>query len=132
MTGNVLITGGAGYLGSVMTRHLLDKGYKVTCIDNLMYGQQTPFLFSNNPNYEFIFGDARDEELIRKALSEIPDNSFDLYVIDVLKEPQKADDDKIIATPALVKESPPPGIRIIGDLSNTERILRMLNIIENN
>ncbi|MFH1802098.1 MAG: NAD(P)-dependent oxidoreductase [archaeon] len=69
MEKNVLITGGAGYIGSVMTRHLLDSGYKVTCVDNLMYGQQTPFLFSNDPNYEFIFGDARDEELIKKAIS---------------------------------------------------------------
>ena len=33
----ILLIGGAGYIGSVLTRHLLDKGYKVRCYDNLIY-----------------------------------------------------------------------------------------------
>ena len=41
MTTHVLITGGAGYLGSILTEHLLAGGYKVTVIDNLMYGQNS-------------------------------------------------------------------------------------------
>ena len=69
MNKRVLITGGAGFLGSVITKDLLEKGYNVTCVDNLMYGQQTPFLFSNYLNYEFVFGDARNEELMKKVIS---------------------------------------------------------------
>jgi nucleoside-diphosphate-sugar epimerase len=65
----VLITGGAGYLGSVLTGHLLDKGYKVTCLDNLMYRQNTPFLFVNNPDFNFIYGDSRDKSLLNNVLS---------------------------------------------------------------
>ena len=37
----VLITGGAGYLGSVLSRKLLDKGYKVRVIDDLWYGKES-------------------------------------------------------------------------------------------
>lgn len=62
---SVLITGGAGYIGSVLTKKLLERGYRVTCVDSLLYSQQTPFLFSDNPNYQFVFGDARDESLLK-------------------------------------------------------------------
>lgn len=60
----VLVTGGAGYLGSILCEHLLDKGYKVVVIDNLMYRQKSLFHLCNNPNFEFVFGDVRDEKLI--------------------------------------------------------------------
>lgn len=61
---NILITGGAGYLGSVMTRHFLERGKKVTCIDNLMYNQQSPLAFIDNPQYTFHYGDCRDNRII--------------------------------------------------------------------
>src|SRR3989344_5231916 len=60
----VLITGGAGYLGGVITRYLLERGCKVTCLDTLMYRQQSPLCFAENPDYEFIRGDARDQRLL--------------------------------------------------------------------
>ena len=56
----VLITGGAGYLGSVLTEVLLNKGYQVTVIDNLLYKQTSLVSFSHNKNFKFIFGDVRD------------------------------------------------------------------------
>ena len=46
----VLITGGAGYLGSVLTEHLLNKGYKVTVLDNLMYKQTSLLHMCSNPH----------------------------------------------------------------------------------
>lgn len=61
---NILVTGGAGYLGSVLCELLLDKGYKVTAVDNLMYRQKSLFHLCSNPNFDFVFGDVRDEELI--------------------------------------------------------------------
>lgn len=64
----VLITGGAGYLGSVMTGYFLDKGYEVTCLDNLMYKQHSLFNYVRNPNFDFVYGDSRDENLIKETI----------------------------------------------------------------
>lgn len=61
----VLITGGAGYLGSVLTGHLLEENYKVTCLDNLLYNQRSLFNFASHPNFDFVYGDARDKNLIK-------------------------------------------------------------------
>lgn len=52
----------------------------------------------------------------------------DLEIIDVFEYPQKAEDDRILATPTLVKEGPPPIRRIIGDLSRTADVLKALEI----
>ena len=48
---NILVTGGAGYIGSIMVPLLLQKGHSVTVIDNFMYGQTSLFglLFSSKP-----------------------------------------------------------------------------------
>jgi circadian clock protein KaiB len=53
---------------------------------------------------------------------------YELQVIDVLQRPQLAEDEKILATPMVVKELPPPIRRIIGDLSDTERVLLGLDL----
>jgi len=67
MKEKVLITGGAGYLGNVIMRHLLDEGCKVTCLDNLMYRQDySVFPLAANPNFRFVFGDVRDESLLKE------------------------------------------------------------------
>jgi hypothetical protein len=52
----------------------------------------------------------------------------DIKIIDVLQDPQAAEDDKIIATPTLVKEFPQPLRKMIGDLSNTEKVLMGLGL----
>ena len=64
----VLITGGAGYLGSIMTERLLDAGHRVTVVDSLLYQQNSLFHFCANPQFEFVAGDARDEELMRRLI----------------------------------------------------------------
>ena len=48
---------------------------------------------------------------------------YEMQVIDVLENPQLAEDEKILATPTLIKELPPPLRRIIGDLSDKEKVL---------
>ena len=53
----VLITGGSGYLGSVITEKLLKNNYEVTILDNLMYNQTSSIIFSHDKNFEFIYGD---------------------------------------------------------------------------
>lgn len=56
-----LVTGGAGFIGSNLCEVLLDRGYKVRCLDNLSNGKQANVdLFIDNPNYTFIKGDIRD------------------------------------------------------------------------
>ena len=54
---------------------------------------------------------------------------YALKVIDVLKQPQLAEEDKILATPTLAKILPPPVRRIIGDLSDRERVLIGLDLL---
>ena len=53
---------------------------------------------------------------------------YELAIIDVLERPQLAEDEKILATPTLIKVLPPPLARVIGDLSDTEKVLIGLNI----
>jgi nucleoside-diphosphate-sugar epimerase len=61
----VLITGGAGYLGSVLTEVLINKGYKVTVLDNLTYKQTSVAPFVYNPNFNFVLGDVTDNATLR-------------------------------------------------------------------
>jgi nucleoside-diphosphate-sugar epimerase len=73
----ILVTGGAGYLGSVLCEALLDAGYAVTVLDNLCYGRQhNLFHLCSNPNFDFVRGDARDhvavKPLVEKADVLIP------------------------------------------------------------
>jgi len=64
MKANVLMTGGAGYLGSIMVPYLIDQGYHVTVLDTLLYGQ-TPFLDRClDPRFAFVRGDVRDERVL--------------------------------------------------------------------
>lgn len=65
---NVLITGGAGYIGSILTELLLSKGYQVTVLDNLLYKQTSLLHLCNNKNFTFIKGDVTDKEQLQ-ALS---------------------------------------------------------------
>jgi len=61
----ILITGGAGYLGSVLTEVLLGKGYQVTVLDNLIYKQTSVAPFSYHKNFKFILGDVTDNSILR-------------------------------------------------------------------
>ena len=73
---NILVTGGAGYIGSILCEHLLKANYQVTVIDNLMYHQTSLLHLCHHPNFNFVLGDARDEreisQLLKKADVLIP------------------------------------------------------------
>jgi len=65
----ILITGGAGYIGSKLTSLLLAQGYRVSVIDNLMYRQNSLLDHFSNPNFNFFYGDIRDQYLMKKLLA---------------------------------------------------------------
>jgi circadian clock protein KaiB len=66
---------------------------------------------------------------LKKILNEDYKGVYSLRVIDVVKHPNLAEDDKILATPTLIKILPPPVRRIIGDLSNKEKVLLGLDLV---
>lgn len=64
----VLVTGAAGYIGSVLVRFLLEKGYNVVGLDALFFGGESLLGVYNHPNFRFIKGDVRSEKDIKKAV----------------------------------------------------------------
>ncbi len=64
----VLITGGAGYVGSILVPKLLTQGYKVVVVDTLFFTDIGLTAVKSNPNLKIVQGDIRDKELLKKAL----------------------------------------------------------------
>lgn len=56
------------------------------------------------------------------------DGRYELEIVDVLEDPQRAEDERILATPTLIKQLPPPLRRVIGDLSDKEKVLLGLEV----
>jgi nucleoside-diphosphate-sugar epimerase len=67
----ILITGGAGYLGSVITGKMLSAGYKVIVLDKLIFNQVSLLTYTSNPNFKFIHGDVRNLELLERLCNEV-------------------------------------------------------------
>lgn len=67
---NVFITGGAGYIGSILVPALLAKGYSVTVIDNFLYNQNSLLDCCHNPNLTIVRGDARNKELVKRHMKD--------------------------------------------------------------
>lgn len=75
----ILVTGGAGFIGSHLCEYLLNKGYKVVCLDNLITGSKKniePFL--GNPNFEFIEADVTNNESVNQLISKSITHIFHL------------------------------------------------------
>lgn len=70
MVYNILVTGGAGYLGSIMVADLLDRGYKVTVVDNFMYKQTSLNHLCFNKNFSVVKGDIRLKDTMRLLLKQ--------------------------------------------------------------
>jgi len=66
----VLVTGGAGYLGSVLVPTLLQEGHEVTVLDNFLYNQASLLEVCHHPGLTILRGDVRDERLLSKALAQ--------------------------------------------------------------
>jgi len=66
----VLVTGGAGYLGSVLVPTLLNEGYEVEVVDNFMFQQSSLMDVCFNKNFNVVRGDVRDEKLMKKLIKD--------------------------------------------------------------
>lgn len=66
---NVLVTGGAGYIGSILVPDLLSDGHKVTVLDNFMYKQNSLASSCIHPNLEIALGDIRDKALVKRLVA---------------------------------------------------------------
>jgi nucleoside-diphosphate-sugar epimerase len=106
----ILITGGAGYLGSVMTPYLLSRGYHVHVLDKLLFRQNSLLDCCSHPHFEFTFGDCRNENTLKPLLGEV---------------------DAIIPLAAIVG-APACGLDPIGTVStNQEAIASLLKLTTN-
>ena len=65
---HVLITGGAGYIGSILTSELLRANYRVTVLDSLLFGGESIVPFLNHPNFHFIKADVTEARAVRDAV----------------------------------------------------------------
>lgn len=66
--GHILVTGGAGYIGSLLTAELLRLGYQVTVIDTLLYSGESLLGFLHNPNFHFAKADVTEPGAVRSSL----------------------------------------------------------------
>ena len=64
----ILMTGGAGYIGSVLVGYLLEAGHSVTVVDNLIYRQQSLLEYCSHEGFEFVYGDCRNEETMAEVM----------------------------------------------------------------
>ena len=65
---------------------------------------------------------------LRRMCEETLSDQYELVIIDVLECPQLAEDERILATPTLIKEAPAPTRRVIGDLTDKQKVMIALNI----
>jgi len=108
----VLVTGAAGYIGSILVRQLLEKGYKVVGFDKLVFGGESLIGIYNNPNFKFYKGDIRKEEDLRKLLN-IVDSVVHLAAI--VGDPACAEQ------PEIAESTNWEGSKLIFDLSNEQK-----------
>ena len=85
----ILITGGAGYVGAVLTPYLLNKGHKITVIDLMIYGEE---VLNKNPNLRIIKGDIRDIDLLKK---ELPNHDVVIHLACISNDPSFELDPKL-------------------------------------
>jgi nucleoside-diphosphate-sugar epimerase len=67
----ILVTGGAGYLGSVIVGRLLQQGYSVIVLDKLLFNQTSLLQYTSYSEFKFIYGDVRNKKLLEKLCNEV-------------------------------------------------------------
>jgi nucleoside-diphosphate-sugar epimerase len=72
---HILITGGAGYIGSLLTGVLLQQGYQVTVVDDLLFGGESLLAYFSHPDFRFLKGDVCDPEVLDRVQVEMNGSS---------------------------------------------------------
>lgn len=88
----ILITGGAGYLGSVITQRLLNEGHEITVLDKLIFKQVSLLTHCSNPKFNFIHGDVRNKALLEKLCN---DNDVIIPLAAIVGFPACADEPEL-------------------------------------
>ena len=73
---HVLITGGAGYIGSLLTGVLLQRGYRVTVVDDLLFGGESLLAYLSHPNFAFAKGDVCDPSVLQRVTCNVQRSTF--------------------------------------------------------
>lgn len=115
MSYSLLVTGGAGYLGSIMVPALLAEGYRVTVLDNFMWRKNSLAGCCADPNFDVVDGDARDQATVRPLVAKA-----DIVIpLAALVGAPLCDRDKIAAT-----STNRDAIKMLmGQLSRDQRVL---------
>lgn len=117
MPEKILVTGGAGYIGSVLTRQLLEKGYHVRVLDKLMYGGEPIIDMFNYPNFEFIKGDVRNRADAEKAVEGM---DYIAHLAAIVGDPACAQD------PELSKSTNLEGSKLLYDVANEKGVKKFV------
>ncbi|MDC0253306.1 NAD(P)-dependent oxidoreductase [Bacteriovoracales bacterium] len=113
----VLVSGGAGYIGSVMIRLLLEKGYKTRVIDKLEFGGESIVDLLNNNDFEFIKGDIRQKDDLKKALKDI---DYVVHLASIVGDPACAQE------PELATSTNFEGTKLFYNLANEMGVKKFL------
>jgi len=113
----VLVTGGAGYIGSVLVKLLLDRGYFVRVLDNLSFGGEAIVELLNNDNFNFIKGDIRNQEDLRKAMYGI---DYVAHLASIVGDPACA------INPELTRDINVNGAKLTYDVANEMGIQKFI------
>lgn len=113
----VLVTGGAGYIGSVLVRLLLEDGYYVRVLDNLSFGGEAIVDLLNNDNFDFIKGDIRNKDDLIKAMTDI---DYVAHLASIVGDPACA------INPELTKDINITGAKLTYETANEMGIKRFI------
>jgi len=103
---NILVTGGAGFIGSHIVNRLLNSGFEVTVIDNLSTGRLENIEYNSGQNFHFIRGDIRDFDLIKRVVRNIDAVFHEAAFVNVVssfKDPLTTQDVNVTGTLNLLK-----------------------------